>query len=39
MPWLTVRENVALAVDQVFAAEHAGQRAERVQALRRDGRA
>ncbi len=30
MPWLTVRENVALAVDRVFASESAAQRAERV---------
>jgi nitrate/nitrite transport system ATP-binding protein len=30
MPWLTVRDNVALAVDRVFAAEPAAQRAERV---------
>ncbi len=30
MPWLTVRENVALAVDRVFAADSAAQRAERV---------
>lgn len=31
MPWLTVRENVALAVDRVSAGESATQRAERVQ--------
>ena len=31
MPWLTVRENVALAVDRVFAAESAAQRAARTQ--------
>ncbi len=30
MPWLTVRQNVALAVDRVFAAEPAAARAERV---------
>jgi len=30
MPWLTVRENVALAVDRVFCGESAAQRAERV---------
>ncbi|MBA4176939.1 MAG: nitrate/sulfonate/bicarbonate ABC transporter ATP-binding protein [Leptothrix sp. (in: Bacteria)] len=30
MPWLTVRENVALAVDRVFADEGAEQRAARV---------
>ena len=30
MPWLTVRDNVALAVDRVFAGEGAAQRAERV---------
>ena len=30
MPWLSVRDNVALAVDRVFAAESAPQRAERV---------
>jgi nitrate/nitrite transport system ATP-binding protein len=30
MPWLTVRENVALAVDHVWAAEPAARRAERV---------
>ena len=30
MPWLTVRENIALAVDCVFAAETAGERAARV---------
>jgi nitrate/nitrite transport system ATP-binding protein len=30
MPWLSVRDNVALAVDRVFAAESASQRAERV---------
>jgi nitrate/nitrite transport system ATP-binding protein len=30
MPWLSVRDNVALAVDRVFAAESAAQRAERV---------
>jgi nitrate/nitrite transport system ATP-binding protein len=30
MPWLTVRENIALAVDRVFATEPAAQRAERV---------
>ena len=30
MPWLTVRENVALAVDRVFAAEDRARRAERV---------
>ena len=30
MPWLTVRENVALAVDRVFAAENATRRAERI---------
>ncbi len=29
MPWLTVRENVALAVDAVFAAESAVQRRQR----------
>ncbi|MDR3367807.1 nitrate ABC transporter ATP-binding protein [Rhodoferax sp.] len=29
MPWLTVGENVALAVDRVFAGESAEQRAER----------
>ncbi len=31
MPWLTVRENVALAVDHVFARNATAQRAERVQ--------
>lgn len=31
MPWLTVRGNVALAVDRVFASDSAAQRAERVQ--------
>jgi nitrate/nitrite transport system ATP-binding protein len=31
MPWLTVRDNVALAVDRVFATESAARRAERVQ--------
>ena len=30
MPWLTVRENIALAVDRVFAKDSAAQRAERV---------
>ncbi|WP_332745346.1 ABC transporter ATP-binding protein [Hydrogenophaga sp.] len=30
MPWLSVRDNVALAVDRVFASENARQRAERV---------
>ena len=30
MPWLTVRENVALAVDRVFAKENAKVRADRV---------
>ncbi|MCW5661197.1 MAG: nitrate ABC transporter ATP-binding protein [Burkholderiaceae bacterium] len=30
MPWLTVRENVALAVDRVFASDVAAARAERV---------
>ena len=30
MPWLSVRENVALAVDRVFAKESAVERAERV---------
>ncbi len=30
MPWLSVRDNVALAVDRVFASESASQRAERV---------
>ena len=30
MPWLSVRENVALAVDRVFGAESAKQRSERV---------
>jgi nitrate/nitrite transport system ATP-binding protein len=30
MPWLSVRENIALAVDQVFAGESASRRAERV---------
>ncbi|MGT2439981.1 ABC transporter ATP-binding protein [Bradyrhizobium betae] len=30
MPWLTVRGNVALAVDQVFASESRAQRASRV---------
>ena len=30
MPWLTVRENVALAVDRVFAADSAADRAARV---------
>ena len=30
MPWLSVRDNVALAVDRVFASESAEQRAERV---------
>ncbi|MDE1997982.1 MAG: ABC transporter ATP-binding protein [Burkholderiales bacterium] len=30
MPWLTVRENVALAVDRVFSSESSAQRAERV---------
>jgi nitrate/nitrite transport system ATP-binding protein len=30
MPWLTVRENVALAVDRVFARDSATLRAERV---------
>ena len=31
MPWLSVRDNVALAVDRVFAQEDAAARAERVQ--------
>lgn len=31
MPWLTVRENVALAVDQVFAREDRKSRARRVE--------
>jgi nitrate/nitrite transport system ATP-binding protein len=31
MPWLTVRENVALAVDRVAASASAAERAERVQ--------
>ncbi|TJY58174.1 ATP-binding cassette domain-containing protein [Sinimarinibacterium sp. CAU 1509] len=31
MPWMTVRENVALAVDQVFGAESRAQRAARVE--------
>ncbi len=30
MPWLSVRENVALAVDRVFAQESAAERAQRV---------
>ena len=30
LPWLSVRDNVALAVDRVFAADSAAQRAERV---------
>ena len=30
MPWMSVRDNVALAVDRVFASESASQRAERV---------
>ncbi len=30
MPWLSVRDNVALAVDRVFSAESAAQRGERV---------
>jgi nitrate/nitrite transport system ATP-binding protein len=30
MPWLTVRENIALAVDRVFAAENAAARSARV---------
>ncbi|WP_298830087.1 nitrate ABC transporter ATP-binding protein [uncultured Piscinibacter sp.] len=30
MPWLSVRQNVALAVDRVFAQDSAAQRAERV---------
>ncbi|MGD9831627.1 MAG: ABC transporter ATP-binding protein [Piscinibacter sp.] len=30
MPWLSVRENVALAVDRVFASEGRAERAERV---------
>jgi nitrate/nitrite transport system ATP-binding protein len=30
MPWLSVRENIALAVDRVFSAESALQRGERV---------
>lgn len=30
MPWLTVRENIALAVDRVFSRENAASRAERV---------
>ena len=30
MPWLSVRENIALAVNRVFASESAGARAERV---------
>ena len=30
MPWLTVRDNIALAVDRVFAADSVAQRAERV---------
>ena len=30
MPWLSVRDNVALAVDRVFAADSTAQRAERV---------
>ncbi len=30
MPWLSVRDNVALAVDRVFASESAAERAERV---------
>jgi nitrate/nitrite transport system ATP-binding protein len=30
MPWLTVQENIALAVDRVFASETARQRNERV---------
>jgi nitrate/nitrite transport system ATP-binding protein len=30
MPWMTVRENIALAVDRVFARESRAQRAERV---------
>lgn len=30
MPWMTVRQNVALAVDQVFKSESAAQRAARV---------
>jgi nitrate/nitrite transport system ATP-binding protein len=30
MPWLTVRENIALAVDRVFASDSAAQRADRV---------
>lgn len=31
MPWLSVRENVALAVDRVFASESAAKRSERVE--------
>jgi nitrate/nitrite transport system ATP-binding protein len=30
MPWLSVRDNVALAVDRVFASESAAQRTQRV---------
>ncbi|MEO8058067.1 MAG: nitrate ABC transporter ATP-binding protein [Burkholderiales bacterium] len=30
MPWLSVRDNVALAVDRVFATDSAAERAERV---------
>ncbi len=30
MPWLTVRENIALAVDRVFARDSAAQREQRV---------
>ncbi len=30
MPWLTVRENIALAVDHVFRSDSAGRRAERI---------
>jgi nitrate/nitrite transport system ATP-binding protein len=30
MPWLTVQQNIALAVDHVFASESAAQRAQRV---------
>jgi len=30
MPWLSVRDNVALAVDRVFASESAAERSERV---------
>lgn len=31
LPWLTVRENIALAVDQVFPAETPGERRDRVE--------